>query len=98
MPHHTLKGVVCKGARALDVQDTTPHLSVEFSVKYLDIIKAYKDGFLEISMVNERKLKIAYVCPFYTPAIGGVKQVVEELSKQYVKQGHEIHVFTSDWD
>jgi glycosyltransferase involved in cell wall biosynthesis len=43
-------------------------------------------------------MKIAYVCPFYTPAIGGVKQVVEELGERYVKQGHEVHVFTSDWD
>lgn len=43
-------------------------------------------------------MKIAQVCPFYTPAIGGVKQVVEELSERYVKQGHEVHVFTSDWD
>lgn len=45
-----------------------------------------------------KRLKIAYVCPFYTPAIGGVKQVVEELSKRYVELGHEVHVFTSDWD
>lgn len=43
-------------------------------------------------------MKIAYVCPFYAPAIGGVKQVVEELAERYIKEGHEVHVFTSDWD
>ena len=43
-------------------------------------------------------MKIAHVCPFYFPAIGGVRQVVEELAKRQIKQGHEVHVFTSDWD
>ena len=43
-------------------------------------------------------MKIAHVCPFYTPAIGGVKQVVEELAKRQVAAGHEVHVYTSDWD
>jgi len=43
-------------------------------------------------------MKIAHVCQFYTPAIGGVKQVVEELAERQVKQGHEVHVYTSDWD
>ena len=43
-------------------------------------------------------MKIAHVCPFYTPAIGGVKQVVEELAERQVKEGHEVHIYTSDWD
>jgi glycosyltransferase involved in cell wall biosynthesis len=43
-------------------------------------------------------MKIAHVCPFYTPAIGGVKQVVEELAKNQIKNGNEVHVYTSDWD
>lgn len=43
-------------------------------------------------------MKIAYVCPFYDPTIGGVKQVVKELAKRMIKKGHEVHVFTSDWD
>ena len=43
-------------------------------------------------------MKIAHVCAFYTPAIGGVKQVVEELAKRQVNEGHEVHVFASDWD
>ena len=43
-------------------------------------------------------MKIAHVCPFYSPAIGGVKQVVEELAKRQKKEGHEVHVYTSDWD
>ncbi|MCH7568288.1 MAG: glycosyltransferase family 4 protein [Nanoarchaeota archaeon] len=43
-------------------------------------------------------MKIAHVCPFYTPAIGGVKQVVEELAKRQLAAGNEVHIFTSDWD
>jgi len=43
-------------------------------------------------------MKIAHVCAFYTPAICGVKQVVEEIAKRQVKAGHEVHVYTSDWD
>jgi len=43
-------------------------------------------------------MKIAHVCPFYTPTIGGVKQVVEELAKRQVAHGHEVHIYTSDWN
>jgi len=43
-------------------------------------------------------MKIAFVTAFYTPAIGGVKQVVEELAERYVKKGHEVHVYCSDSD
>ena len=43
-------------------------------------------------------MKIAYVTAFYYPTIGGVEQAVKELAERYVKQGHEVHVFTSDWD
>lgn len=43
-------------------------------------------------------MKIAHVCTYYTPAICGVKQVVEELAQRQVKLGHEVHVFASDWD
>jgi len=43
-------------------------------------------------------MKIAHVTAFYIPAIGGVKQVVEELAKNQVIEGHEVHVYASDWD
>jgi glycosyltransferase involved in cell wall biosynthesis len=43
-------------------------------------------------------MKIAHVTAFYKPAIGGVKQVVEELAKRQIKEGHEVHVYTSDTD
>ena len=43
-------------------------------------------------------MKIAFVTAFYTPAIGGIKQVVEEVAERYVKQGHKVHVFCSDSD
>ncbi len=45
-----------------------------------------------------KKLKIAHVCSEYAPAISGVGQVVEELAKRQLKQGHEIHVYAPDWD
>ncbi len=44
------------------------------------------------------EMKIAYVCDFYKPAIGGVNQVVEELAERLAKQDHEVHVYCSDWD
>src|SRR3989344_9223310 len=43
-------------------------------------------------------MKIAHVCSEYAPAISGVGQVVEELAKRQVKEGHEVHVFAPDWD
>lgn len=43
-------------------------------------------------------MKIAFVTAFYTPAICGVKQVIEELAERLVKQGHEVHVYCSDSD
>ncbi len=43
-------------------------------------------------------MKIAFVTAFYTPAICGVKQVVQELAERYVKKGHEVHVYCSDSD
>tara|TARA_Y100000310_G_scaffold39520_1_gene37074 strand:+ start:1291 stop:2448 length:1158 start_codon:yes stop_codon:yes gene_type:complete len=43
-------------------------------------------------------MKIAHILAFYTPAIGGVKQVVEEISKAQIAAGHEVHVYCSDWD
>ncbi len=43
-------------------------------------------------------MKIAFITAFYSPAIGGVKQVVEELAERFVKKGHEVHVYCSDSD
>ncbi len=43
-------------------------------------------------------MKIAHISTFYTPAIGGVKQVIEELAKRQKAEGHEVHVYVSDWD
>jgi len=43
-------------------------------------------------------MKIAHISTFYTPAIGGVKQVIKELANHQVKKGHEVHVYSSDWD
>ncbi|MFH0805945.1 MAG: glycosyltransferase family 4 protein [Patescibacteria group bacterium] len=43
-------------------------------------------------------MKIAHICPFYYPSIGGVEKVVEELAKRQIKNGDDVHVYTSDWD
>ncbi len=41
-------------------------------------------------------MKIAFVSMFYTPTIGGVEKVIEELAERYVKEGHEVHMFCCD--
>ena len=43
----------------------------------------------------KRRLKIAQVVPFYYPVIGGAEKIVQDLSEEMVKRGHEVHVFTS---
>lgn len=35
---------------------------------------------------------------YYAPTIGGVEKVMQELAERYVQQGHEVHVFCSDFD
>jgi len=42
-------------------------------------------------------MRIAYICQFYKPVIGGVEEVIYELATRMAKQ-HEVHVFTSDFD
>ncbi len=41
-------------------------------------------------------MKIAQVCRFYHPAIGGVETVVKRLSEGLVKKGHDVKVFCQD--
>jgi len=43
-------------------------------------------------------MKIAHVCPYYEPAICGVKQVVKEIALRQIREGNEVHIYTSDWD
>ncbi len=43
-------------------------------------------------------MRIAYISPFYHPAICGVSRVVRELAERAAKAGHEVHVFCSDTD
>lgn len=43
-------------------------------------------------------MRIAYISPFYHPAICGVSRVVRELAERAAKDGHEVHVFCSDTD
>lgn len=43
-------------------------------------------------------MKIAHICSEYNPAISGVGQVVEELAKRQIVNGHEVHVYSPDWD
>lgn len=41
-------------------------------------------------------MKIAEVCPRYSPYIGGVETHVEELSKRLVRKGHDVTVLSTD--
>ncbi len=43
-------------------------------------------------------MKIVHISHEYDPTISGVRQVVQELAERQVRAGHEVHVFTSDWD
>ncbi|MEK6898344.1 MAG: glycosyltransferase family 4 protein [Nanoarchaeota archaeon] len=43
-------------------------------------------------------MKIAHVNMFYLPTFGGVEQVMYELAKRQVADGHEVHVFCCDSD
>jgi glycosyltransferase involved in cell wall biosynthesis len=46
----------------------------------------------------ENRLKILQVVPFFYPAwaYGGVPRVAYELSKELVKRGHDVTVYTTD--
>jgi len=41
-------------------------------------------------------LKIAQICPRYSPDIGGVETHVKEISERLVKAGHAVEVITTD--
>ena len=43
-------------------------------------------------------MRIALIGTYYTPTIGGVEKVIQELAERYVSDGHEVHVFCSDFD
>ncbi len=43
-------------------------------------------------------MKIAHINMFYYPTFGGVEQVMYELIKRQIKDGHEVHVFCCDSD
>ncbi len=38
---------------------------------------------------------MAQVAPYYNPSIGGVETVVQYISEELVRRGHEVHVLTS---
>lgn len=46
--------------------------------------------------VKRRRMRIAQVCPFYYPRLGGVETVVKEYSERLVKRGHEVSVYAVD--
>ena len=52
--------------------------------------------FKHISL--EKCMKICHVNMFYLPAVGGVEQVIYELAKRQVRDGHEVHVYCCDSD
>ena len=43
-------------------------------------------------------MKILHVSHEYAPTISGVRQVVQELAERQVKAGHEVYIYTTDWD
>jgi len=43
-------------------------------------------------------MKIAHVSMFFLPSFGGVEQMVYEIARRQVAEGHEVHVFCCDSD
>lgn len=43
-------------------------------------------------------MRIAHINMFFLPTFGGVEQVMYELAKRQIKEGHEVHVFCCDSD
>ncbi|MFA4952599.1 MAG: glycosyltransferase family 4 protein [Candidatus Pacearchaeota archaeon] len=43
-------------------------------------------------------MRIAHINMFFFPTFGGVEQVMYELAKRQVEDGHEVHVFCCDSD
>lgn len=43
-------------------------------------------------------MKIAHVSMFFLPTFGGVEQMIYELAKRQIAEGHEVHVFCCDSD
>lgn len=41
-------------------------------------------------------MKIIQITPFYPPHLGGMENVVKEISENLAKKGHKVTVFTSD--
>lgn len=41
-------------------------------------------------------MKIAQICPRYSPDIGGVETHVKEISERLVRAGHDVEVITTD--
>lgn len=42
-------------------------------------------------------MRILYITPYYKPYLGGIERVIERLSFEYQKQGHEVGVLTTKW-
>jgi glycosyltransferase involved in cell wall biosynthesis len=42
-----------------------------------------------------KKLKIVHIAPFYYPVIGGMEELVQNISENLADRGHEVDVFTS---
>lgn len=47
-------------------------------------------------MASSKSLKILFLIEYFTPHIGGVERVVEEVGKRLTKKGHQVYVFTTE--
>ena len=46
------------------------------------------------SQVHSSKLKIALVCDWFLPQIGGTEMHMRDLAERLSQEGHEVHVIT----
>lgn len=47
-------------------------------------------------MASSKSLKILFLIEYFTPHIGGVERVVEEVGTKLAKRGYQVYVFTTE--
>ena len=65
---------------------------------YCSCLREKKLGFKDWMYIGVRNLKIAYLTEFFHPHIGGCETRHMEIGRRLATRGHEIHVFTIQYD
>ncbi len=79
------------------------HSMEELTPKGLAFHPFHREGHSPLIQVGEKPLRIVMVSQDYPPAgFGGIATYSQQLAREMVRQGHEVHVVTrsydADWD